>query len=175
MNVHYMEYLEVLDDDRFTRIVLDWIAENPLAAPGSWRIAWNSYALSLRTLVWMQQLATRGDRLEAGFRETACRSLVQQLRFLLRRLETDIGGNHLIKNAKTLLWASRFFAGEEAARWGARRTTFKFSRTCSSAQTSQHRNWLPRYSRRSMPWPGSRPTSLIPTQAPVCSTTAACT
>ena len=120
MNVHYMEYLEVLDDDRFTRIVLDWIAENPLAAPGSWRIAWNSYALSLRTLVWMQQLATRGDRLEAGFRETACRSLVQQLRFLLRRLETDIGGNHLIKNAKTLLWASRFFAGEEAARWGAK-------------------------------------------------------
>ncbi len=119
MNVHYMEYLEVLDDDRFTRVVLDWIAQNPLAAPGSWRIAWNSYALSLRTLVWMQQLATRWDGLEAGFREHVLFSLVQQLRFLLRRLETDIGGNHLIKNAKTLLWASRFFAGEEAARWGA--------------------------------------------------------
>jgi hypothetical protein len=50
MNVHYMEYLEALDDDRFTRVVLDWIQQNPLAAAGSWRIAWNGYALSLRAL-----------------------------------------------------------------------------------------------------------------------------
>jgi uncharacterized heparinase superfamily protein len=119
MNLHYMEYLEAVDDERFMRIVADWIEQNSLAASGSWRIAWNSFVVSLRVLVWMQQLALRWERLSATFRERAVRSLVQQLRFLDRRLELDIGGNHLIKNAKSLLWASHFFTGGEPLGWGS--------------------------------------------------------
>jgi uncharacterized heparinase superfamily protein len=117
LNLHYMEYLEALDDAPFERVVRDWIEGAPLARRGSWTSAWNGYALSLRALVWMQQLAVRRERLTPEFLERAHTSLVEQLRFLETHLELDIGGNHLIKNAKTLLWAGAYFAGAEAKRW----------------------------------------------------------
>jgi uncharacterized heparinase superfamily protein len=119
MNLHYMEYLEALDDEPFERVVREWIDAVPLARRGSWSSAWNCYALSLRTLVWMQQLAVRRNRLAPAFLELVHASLVEQLRFLETHLELDIGGNHLIKNAKTLLWAGAYFTGDEAARWRA--------------------------------------------------------
>ena len=50
-------------------------------------------------------------------------SLARQLRFLERNLELDLGGNHLIKNIKALLWAGRFFENGEAARWQAKGET----------------------------------------------------
>jgi len=119
MNLHYMEYLEALDDERFARVVEDWIEANPLSRASSWRIGWNSFVVSLRALVWMQQLAARRERLEPSFVRRARASLVEQVRFLESHLELDIGGNHLIKNAKTLLWAGAFFRGTAAQRWSA--------------------------------------------------------
>lgn len=115
MNLHYMEYLEEAEDADLAAAIERWIEANPPYAPGSTGDAWNAYALSLRTLVWMQQLARRD--LPAAVALTAERSLAAQLLYLERHLETDVGGNHLIKNAKALLWASAFFAGPAAARW----------------------------------------------------------
>ena len=66
----------------------------------------------------MQQIAARRERLEAGFLARVAESLATQLRWLERHLETDIRGNHLIRNIKALLWASAFFTGDEARRWG---------------------------------------------------------
>ena len=119
MNLHYMEYLEEANDSLFAKLVRQWIDANPPYAPGYWKDSWNSYTVSLRTVVWMQQLALRGARLEAATREAMIASLAQQIRFLEANLETDIGGNHLIKNIKALLLASAFFAGSEAERWRA--------------------------------------------------------
>ena len=119
MNLHYMEYLEEADDSLFADLVRQWIDANPPYARGYWKDSWNSYTVSLRTVVWMQQLALRGARLDAATREAAVASLAQQIRFLEVNLETDIGGNHLIKNIKALLLASAFFAGSEAERWRA--------------------------------------------------------
>lgn len=118
MNLHYMEFLEALDDEVFARVVGEWIEAAPLARAGSWRIAWNSYVVSLRVVVWMQQLAVRRATLSPELIDRAGDSLGQQLRFLESHLELDIGGNHLLKNAKALLWASAFFDGDDAARWG---------------------------------------------------------
>jgi uncharacterized heparinase superfamily protein len=115
MNLHYMEYLEEVDDARFLTLIDDWIGANPASRPGAWKDSHNSYALSLRVVVWMQQLAARGIR-----EGRVLASLAQQMRFLEDNLETDLGGNHLIKNIKALIWASAFFTGEEAARWRAR-------------------------------------------------------
>ena len=67
----------------------------------------------------MQQLARRGDRLPSTFRSEVEASLTEQIRFLVHNLETDILGNHLIKNVKALLWAGAFFSGAEAERWRA--------------------------------------------------------
>ncbi len=119
MNLHYMEYLEEADDKLFTELARQWIDANPPYARGYWKDSWNSYTVSLRTVVWMQQLTRRGAQLDAATREAMVASLAQQIRFLEANLETDIGGNHLIKNIKALLLASAFFAGSEAEQWRA--------------------------------------------------------
>lgn len=116
-NLHYMEFLEGVGDVAFVAIVDDWIAGNPATAPDAWRHAWRAYNLSIRVVVWMQQIAVREARLPAAFIARATASLTHQLRFLERRLETDIRGNHLIRNLRALLWAGAFFAGAEAERW----------------------------------------------------------
>ncbi|MFM7298997.1 MAG: heparinase II/III family protein, partial [Planctomycetota bacterium] len=118
-HLHYMEYLEALDDERFTQLVLDWIERNPHARAGSWRTGWNSYVIAVRAVVWMQQLAERGPGLRAGTRRRIEGSLLEQLARLASHLERDIVGNHLIKDAKALLWAARYFEGPTAREWGA--------------------------------------------------------
>ena len=117
MNLHYMEYLEPASGPLFAALVGDWIAANPARAQGTWKDSWNSYALSLRVVVWMQQLAARASRLAPALRAAAEASLAGQLRYLVANLETDVGGNHLIKNIKALIWASCHFAGAEPDRW----------------------------------------------------------
>ncbi len=117
MNLHYMEYLEGVAADRWAQLVTDWIAANPRHTRGAWRDSWNSYALSLRIVVWLQELARRGGRLPESAAAAAAASAAVQAAFLERHLETDLGGNHLIKNIKALLWASAYFEGEDARRW----------------------------------------------------------
>lgn len=117
MNLHYMEWLEGLDTAELRSVVDDWIAANPRYRPGAESDAWNAYALSIRAVVWMQQLVLRGDGIEAGWLDGPVRALAQQLLYLERHLETDVGGNHLLKNLKALLWGSAFFSGAIAERW----------------------------------------------------------
>ncbi len=49
MNLHYMEYLEEVDDELFAELVHHWVDANPPYARGSWKDSWNSYTVSLRT------------------------------------------------------------------------------------------------------------------------------
>jgi uncharacterized heparinase superfamily protein len=115
MTLHYMEYLEGVDDALWNEIVGRWLASNDVPAPGAWRDSWNSYALSLRVVVLMQELARR--EIAPMLRRRVEASVAQQLLHLERNLETDIGGNHLVKNTKALLWASCCFERPHAARW----------------------------------------------------------
>lgn len=117
LHLHYMEFLEELDDADVVRLVLDWIEQVRPFTPHYWLDTWNSYSLSIRVVVWMQQLARRRIDLESRTGRRIVQSLVEQLLFLERNLETDIGGNHLIKNIKALLWAGAFFEGSVAERW----------------------------------------------------------
>jgi len=115
MNLHYMEYLEEVDDLCFIALIDDWIAANPPGRRGAWKDSWNSYALSLRSVVWMQQFARR--HLSPDALPGIVASLAAQVEFLEVNLETDIDGNHLVKNIKALLWAAAFFRGPDAERW----------------------------------------------------------
>ena len=123
LNLHYMEFVEALDSHNWFSFIKDWIFSNKPYKKGYWLDDWNSYSLSIRVVVWMQQFERRGDSLSEVDRSLFMGSLIGQLRFLKTNLELDIGGNHLIKNIKALLWASNFFDGQEARNWGEFATT----------------------------------------------------
>lgn len=117
MNLHYMEYLEEVSKSLFEKLIDQWISASPQTQAGTWRDSWNSYTLSLRTVVWMQQFASRRVGVATDFVQRMQSSLAEQLLFLESNLETDLGGNHLIKNIKALIWGSAFFTGAHANRW----------------------------------------------------------
>jgi uncharacterized heparinase superfamily protein len=120
IRLHEHEWLEGVSDQAFGDLIEDWIHRVPPYGPAYWNDAWNSYALSLRVVVWMQQLARRADALPAGQIEAMTESLALQLGFLARNLETDVGGNHLLKNIKALLWGAACFDGPAPAAWHRR-------------------------------------------------------
>lgn len=118
LNLHYMEFLEGVDDEWFEWIVDGWIKQNLPYKKGYWLDSWNSFALSIRIVVWMQQIAKRRKELDAGFVETAKRSIYKQLLFLEKNIEEDVRGNHIIKNIKALLWGAAFFQKDKnVERW----------------------------------------------------------
>ena len=119
MSLHYMEYLEGCDDATFVAIVEDWLDGAAPYGRSYWRDVWNSYTVSLRIAVWLQQLAIRPD-LPAELKRRMYDSLAGQLSFLERNLETDIGGNHLVKNVKALLLGGCAFDGAAAVHWRRR-------------------------------------------------------
>lgn len=89
-------------------LIARWIAENPVGAGNGWE----PYPLSLRIVNWVKW-AWAGNELPAA----AVESLALQARFLRRRLEWHILGNHLLANAKALLFAGLFFGGAAAEEW----------------------------------------------------------
>lgn len=118
LNLHYMEFIEAVGTENWFQYIKDWIDTNKPYKRGYWLDDWNSYSLSIRVVVWMQQFERRGNCISETDRVIFLKSLKAQIRFLESNLELDIGGNHLIKNIKALLWSSRFFKGSEARRWG---------------------------------------------------------
>src|SRR4029077_15615605 len=85
-----------------------WLAENPPgSAPG-----WHSYPLS-RRLVNALKMALGGTALPPE----VARALADHCRYLRPRMEFHLLGNHLLANAKALMFGGAYFAGSEADRW----------------------------------------------------------
>ena len=116
--MHYHEFLNCLPFPTARDILIDWIGQNPKHEPGYWLDSWNSYAISIRCVCWMQWLDTNKAQLLPQDHLTIQDSLTEQIQFLIRNLETDICGNHLIKNIRCLLWASAFFESSTSAMLG---------------------------------------------------------
>jgi uncharacterized heparinase superfamily protein len=85
-----------------------WIAENPPSAGNGWE----PYPASLRIVNWIAW-ALAGNDLGAA----ALQSLAVQVRVLGATLEYHLLGNHLLANAKALVFAGCFFSGDEAEGW----------------------------------------------------------
>lgn len=115
LNLHYHEFLEEVNDEWFEEIILDWIYQNPPYKNGYWLDSWNSFSLSIRVVVWMQQIQIRQEDLSESFLQKSSASLYKQLKFLYHNVENDIRGNHIIKNIKALLWGGSFFNGNRTA------------------------------------------------------------
>lgn len=111
-NLHYFDDLnafEAIDRNQWHVGLVDrWINENP---PGI-AIGWEPYPLSLRIVNWIKWLLA-GNEPVLGMID----SLAVQARFLCKRLEYHLLGNHLFANGKALVFAGLFFEGPEAVSW----------------------------------------------------------
>jgi len=85
-----------------------WINENPVGLGNGWE----PYPTSLRVVNWIKW-SFAGNQLSVN----VLHSLEVQVRYLRKRLEIHLLGNHLLANAKALVFAGLFFQGEEAAEW----------------------------------------------------------
>jgi uncharacterized heparinase superfamily protein len=116
-NLHYFDDLNAINPAAraswHRSLISRWIRENP---PRS-GLGWDSYPTSLRIVNWIKAaLATVAG--EPGLLDSgAMHSLAVQARWLSKRLETHLLGNHLWANAKALAFAGMFFDGPEATRW----------------------------------------------------------
>lgn len=119
LHLHYLDYTDALSDTAFCDLVKDWIRQNRPYRPTYWMDSWNSYAISIRIVSWIDEYRKRRERLDDDFRTTLRVSIHEQLRYLENNLERDIGGNHLVKNIKALYWGGRFFSGTIADQWTA--------------------------------------------------------
>lgn len=114
-NLHYFDDLNGVGAAERTAwhraLLARWVAENP---PGAGN-GWEPYPSSLRIVNWIKWWLA-GNVLEAAWVD----SLAVQARWLRRHIEWHLLGNHLFVNAKALVFAGLFFAGDEAAEWLAR-------------------------------------------------------
>jgi|SRR5579872_5006594 len=111
-NLHYFDDLNACDAPARAAwqraLIARWIETNP-PAHGT---GWEPYPVSLRIVNWIKWFTT-GATAESAW----VHSLAVQARWLSRRLEVHLLGNHLFSNAKALAFAGLFFEGQEAERW----------------------------------------------------------
>lgn len=104
-NLHYFDYLHLVEPDQREELCLEWVSANPVGRT----VGWDSYPTSRRIVSWIEA-APQSHRV--------VRSLYRQASFLFRNVEDHILGNHVLANAKALLFAGLRFAGRgEADAW----------------------------------------------------------
>ncbi len=111
-NLHYFDDLNAeKSTERYEWhicLISKWISENQ---PGH-GIGWESYPLSIRIVNWIKWAMSQ-PKLPDYFHE----SLVLQGRCLYNKIEHHILGNHLIANAKALIFLGCFYQGHEPELW----------------------------------------------------------
>jgi len=111
-NLHYFDDLRSESSanrkEWHVNLIERWMAENPPFSGNGWE----PYPLSRRLVNWIFW-GLSGNILN----EKAKSSLNLQAAFLSRRLEWHILGNHLLANAKALIFAGLFFSGDAAEKW----------------------------------------------------------
>lgn len=95
-NLHYFDYLSLLNEVEKEQICLDWIAKNKKKKG----VAWHPYVISLRIVNWI-----KADIRNQKIRE----SVYEQALYLSQNIEYYFPGNHLLENAKALIFAGLYF------------------------------------------------------------------
>ena len=111
-NQHYFDDLNAVDAPARSAwhqaMLEDWVRNNP---PGT-GTGWEPYPTSLRIVNWIKWVLA-GNRLSLE----CMHNLAVQIRWLRRRLEIHLLGNHLFANAKALVFAGLFFDCQVAKEW----------------------------------------------------------
>ncbi|MEZ6118754.1 MAG: alginate lyase family protein [Pirellulaceae bacterium] len=111
-NLHYFDDLVAANHHQRLawqqNLVRRWIEENPPLVG----VGWEPYPLSLRIVNWIKWHC-ENQTLDS----TALHNLAVQVRALVPLLEYHLLANHLLANAKALVFAGIFFGQEEGDRW----------------------------------------------------------
>ena len=111
-NLHYFDFLHGDNSQNQTSwqrdLIKDWIDQNPPHKG----IGWDPYPTSQRIVNWIKW-ALNGNELERA----ELKSLNLQSEWLSRRIEWHIRGNHLLANAKALVFAGLFMKGRRCSEW----------------------------------------------------------
>jgi len=111
-HLHYFDDLNAAGAEertaRHLALLGRWLAENP-AGRGN---GWEPYPLSLRIVNWIKW-ALRGNAPDRRL----LAALGEQAGFLRRRLEVHLLGNHLLANAKALVFSGLFLEGKGPDEW----------------------------------------------------------
>lgn len=111
-NLHYFDDLNAAGApervDWHRALIQRWVDENPPVTGNGWE----PYPSSLRIVNWIKW-ALQGNEMESAWLD----SLAMQVRYLRKRLEYHLLGNHLFANAKALVFAGLYFSGDEAEEW----------------------------------------------------------
>lgn len=111
-NLHYFDDLNAsgaLERRHWHDALIErWIVEN---APAS-GTGWEPYPTSLRIVNWIKYALGGGELSDAARDSLAC-----QARWLAKRVEWHVLGNHLFSNAKALIFVGAYFDGAEAEEW----------------------------------------------------------
>lgn len=99
-NLHYF-------DEPEGALIRKWIRENERIEGAGWE----PYPTSLRIVNWVKWLLSEGGNPECEA------SLARQTRHLKLHLEYRLLANHLLANAKALIFSGLFFCGKEAEGW----------------------------------------------------------
>lgn len=114
--LHYHEWLADLKAagarETAQRLVGDWLMQFGSYHP----VAWHPYPTSLRLVAWL----THGNWLLEGapddMKEAFAFMLARQLAYLDKNCEYDLGGNHLLKNLKALVYGGFALEGQQELR-----------------------------------------------------------
>jgi uncharacterized heparinase superfamily protein len=111
-HLHYFDDLNATDAAEraswHREFLARWVSENPPAEGNGWE----PYPIARRVVNWIKW-AWSGSQLEPAW----VASLAVQVRWLRSHLEWHLLGNHLLADAKALVFAGCFFTGPEADEW----------------------------------------------------------
>ena len=109
-NQHYFDFLQwdCFSDDLKAKLIDSWIDSCPM---NQW-ISWDPYAVSLRIVNWVKYFDAFPAEREIPKRWLD--SLLIQACWQAHNMEYQILANHLVKNAKALVFAGAFFDSEKA-------------------------------------------------------------
>ncbi len=102
-NLHYFDYLnqKILDkNENYESLINKWIQENKFKE----NLSWDSYPLSLRIVNWVKWLISNQIN-----NNKINEVLFEQGKYLSKRIEYHLGGNHLISNAKAMIFFGIYF------------------------------------------------------------------
>lgn len=114
-NLHYFEWLNDLKTqneeglEKAKELILDWIEECGHFEQRSW----HPYPLSLRLISWINHAAWLLKKADEDFKKKFFDCLLFQIEHLEKNLEWDVGGNHLLKNIKALIYTSLTLEGRD--------------------------------------------------------------